>query len=191
MTAENRRINVQNPDYNGLPASPQEKKEREMLHRAATWLFKNKTYNWSVAFELEDKQLLDIEGIGHDSLAAIRKFQGVMHTHEILQKDTEEMYIARPSRVSAPHGIVIDDIFIPFIINPGSSMLFISLLTGLFVGETRNRAEETFKSIYGNVQFLNSNFALGLKIKARVGDEKVLFSFIIPENIKVVVPQFK
>lgn len=204
MTTERIETDIKNPDYDGLPLSPQEKKDRENLHTAATWLFKGGIYNWSIAFDLSDGQLLELEGIGPYTLLGIRKFQRVIKMHkEVLKSETKkEIYIGRPSKISHPHGIVVDGIFVPQIINPGSNMLFISLLTGSLKEEGNDfpenaegrqgesRAEQTLESLHGNVTFLNDEFDLGLRIKVRFGEEKVGFSLQIPARVKIIFPQF-
>lgn len=204
MTVERRETSVLNPDCSGLPLSPQEKKYRENLHTSATWLFKGRIYNWSAAFDLSDGQLLKLEGIGPYTLSGIRKFQKAIKAHkEVLKSEAEkEIYIGRPSKVSHPHGIVVDGIFVPQIINPGSNMLFISLLTGSSEEERNDfpqnaedqtgesHAAQTLESLYGNVRFLNDNFGLGLRIRASLGKEKVEFSLQVPARIKIIFPRF-
>lgn len=174
----------------GLPNSSTEKRERERLRRAANALYRSNIFNWSNAFELIDPELLGIDGIGSDSLRAIRRFQSTILSHKEKSQIMagKKVLIARSSPETQPHGIVVDGIFIPPIIqstSAGLPTLFINLLRGRT--ENVGRSMEV-AAIRDNLQFLNDNFGLGLGYKHDQG--KTAIVLFIPRTTIIVEEKY-
>lgn len=166
-----------------------ENKSRD-LENLTNKLFAAGKRHWDDAFTWSDSSYdTYATGMGDVWIRHLRMYERELLQHRMLfaGRPEHEIQILEYVKGEMFQRVLIDGAPVA-LISPYLHTVALELLTGGFVAEDALRDHAlTASDLVRDVDFLNSNFGLGLHLSTRTEDERVLFSVTRPEATKVTL----
>lgn len=156
------------------------------LRRLTDLLFGARIRHWDDAFIKPDAWYQTyVEGMGEVRIKHLRDYehQLLLHRRVAAQKRRHEIHVLEHKPGEIVPTFLIDGVPV-ILIHPYLHLTVLDLLTEGFVGEDTLIEHGLRKSdLARDLDFLNSNFSLGLKLNGKVEDDRVILTVSKPKSM--------